>query len=361
MKKNLKHDGRPLVSILCITFNQEKFIAQTLDSFLMQKTNFPFEIIIHDDASMDNTEKIIQKYVKSYKKIFRPIYEQINQYSKGKDEFINKMFRMSNGKYIAICEGDDYWSSPDKLQKQVDYLEHKPNYAICFHPVRVIIEDGSLKEYIYPDTSKKIDFTLKELLKGNFIQTNSVMYRRQKDYKNLPVNIKPRDWYSHLYHAQFGKIGFIDEVMSVYRRHPGSLWWSSYTNFDELWRKHGLSNLKLYTELLSMFRGKNIEYRNIILKHIENITNTLIRIDKKYGSKLFQEALIKFPDTIRQLITHQTNIIETDFNSIKEKDQKIIELYQANERNDKEIKMIKSSKFWKTRNLIAKLIGKEVI
>ena len=73
MKKNLKHDGRPLVSILCITFNQEKFIAQTLDSFLMQKTNFPFEIIIHDDASMDNTEKIIQKYVKSYKKIFRPI------------------------------------------------------------------------------------------------------------------------------------------------------------------------------------------------------------------------------------------------------------------------------------------------
>lgn len=124
---------KPLVSISCITYNHKDYIIDTLNGFLMQKTNFPFEVLIHDDCSTDGTTEIIREYAKKYPEIIKPMYERENQYQHGKpfgSEVWN--YPRAKGKYIALCEGDDYWIDPYKLQKQVDFLEANPDYGMCY-------------------------------------------------------------------------------------------------------------------------------------------------------------------------------------------------------------------------------------
>lgn len=124
----------PLVSICCITYNHAQFIRKCLDGFLMQQTDFPIEILIHDDCSTDGTTEIIREYKAKYPELIFPLYEEENQYQQGKAgeiDFYN--YRRARGKYIAYCEGDDYWIDPLKLQKQVDFMEANPEYSVCFH------------------------------------------------------------------------------------------------------------------------------------------------------------------------------------------------------------------------------------
>ena len=126
--KNL--DNQIIVSIKCLVYNHAPYIRQCLDGFVMQKTNFRFEAIVHDDASTDGTQDIIREYAEKYPDIINPIYETENQYSK-KDGSLRKIMNNAcNGKYIALCEGDDYWIDPLKLQKQVDILEKHSDYTI---------------------------------------------------------------------------------------------------------------------------------------------------------------------------------------------------------------------------------------
>ena len=124
----------PLISIVCTAYNHENFISDAIEGFLMQQTSFPYEIIIHDDASTDGTSDIIKKYEKEHPNLIRAIYQSENQYSQGID-FINSLFRMARGKYIAICEGDDYWTDPQKLQKQVNFMTAHPECSISCHKV----------------------------------------------------------------------------------------------------------------------------------------------------------------------------------------------------------------------------------
>lgn len=134
----------PLVSICCITYNHEKYIRDAIESFLMQKTDFPFEIIIHDDASTDRTADIIREYEKKYPEIIKPIYQTENQYSKGvKPSYLT--FKRSRSKYIAFCEGDDYWTDPMKLQIQVTFLEKNPDYVITYSAIKPFDENGILE------------------------------------------------------------------------------------------------------------------------------------------------------------------------------------------------------------------------
>ena len=128
----------PLVSICCLTYNQALFIQKCLDGFLMQKTDFPIEILIHDDCSTDGTTEIIREYEAKYPDLIFPLYEEENQYQQGKAaeiDFYN--YRRARGKYIAYCEGDDYWTDPLKLQRQVDFMEANPEYSVCFHDCTV--------------------------------------------------------------------------------------------------------------------------------------------------------------------------------------------------------------------------------
>ena len=247
---------KPRVSILCITYNQGKFIRDALDGFLMQKTNFPFEVLIHDDASTDGTADIIREYAKKYPDIIKPVLQTENQWSRGVS--ISKIFQWPRitGEYVAVNEGDDYWTDPYKLQKQVDFMDAHPDYSVCFHPVRVTWEDGSAPDRIFP--TKKYRFNrqtlvLSDLLRHNFIQTNSVMYRWRKDCIDVyPNGILPGDWYLHLLHAQVGKIGFIPDVMSVYRRNAGGIWTGAYKT-DAWFEKCTLPVLNFYKNATKQF------------------------------------------------------------------------------------------------------------
>ena len=145
----------PLVSISCITYNHEPYIVQALNGFLMQKTSFPFEVLVHDDASTDRTADIIREYEKKFPKIIKPIYQKENQYSKGFTAVTATWnFPRAQGKYIALCEGDDYWIDENKLQKQVDFLEKNPEYGMCYTNFNLVSEKSKNIKQKALDTKK---------------------------------------------------------------------------------------------------------------------------------------------------------------------------------------------------------------
>ena len=126
------------VSILCTTFNQKKYVHETLSSFISQKTRYKFEVIVHDDCSTDGTTDIIREFKDMYPEIIKPIFQSQNQYSKGHNKpFVNAL-NTSQGVFIAICEGDDYWSDEEKIEKQVMALNRFEGVGLCFHPAQVL-------------------------------------------------------------------------------------------------------------------------------------------------------------------------------------------------------------------------------
>ena len=278
-----------LLSVICTTYNQEKFIRQCLDGFVMQKTNFNFEVIIHDDASTDKTPEIIKEYQTKFPDIIKPIFQSENQFSQSVPIFKKYIYPKVKGKYVALCEGDDYWTDPYKLQKQVDFLEANPDYSICFHPVKFIYEDKPNKTNIHP--SKKFlsqDLTLEKLLKTNFIQTNSIVYRWRFNSENvedvIPDSIIPGDWYLHLCHAKVGKIGVLKDVMSIYRRHSGGVWTDTDATNKNLHRRHGLKELKMYNSVYENLADKSEKYLNEtympVFKQIVDVYYSFGDVDK---------------------------------------------------------------------------------
>ena len=250
------------ITIVCITYNQEKYIKQALDSFVMQKTNFDFQVIVSDDASTDNTPNIIKEYETKYPNIIKAFYHKAN-----KGAMKNYLFALSqaDSEYLIVNEGDDYFIDPNKLQKQVDFLEANPEYSICFHPVKVIYENNPKKTAIYPLGKFSNDkLTFEKLLGWNFIQTNSVVYRWRFYNENIddifPVGILPGDWYLHLCHAKVGKIGVINEVMSVYRKHAGGIWYDTDAANRNLHRKYGLKQLKFYNSVYENLADRSEKY-----------------------------------------------------------------------------------------------------
>jgi len=302
------------VSVLCITYNQEKYIAQTLESIFMQKTNFSYEILVHDDASTDNTQKIAREYEKKFPGVIRPFYEKENQFSLNNKSFLKQMFIDAKGDYIIICEGDDYWTDPLKLQKQVDFLESHKDYGLVFHPVRVFFENNEKEESVFPEISDIKYFSNEELLRNNYMHTNSVLYRRV-DYKKLLFEVMPFDWYLHLVHAKDRKIGFINEIMADYRRHADGIWWETTNEArDKVWRRHSGAHVQLYVELLDMY-GSTLKYRQIIDAHIEGTINIMSRIDFSDKTHLLDEFAKKFPELCESLFL---SLSRTTYKNYKE-------------------------------------------
>lgn len=167
-----------LVAIKCATYNHEPYIRDTLEGFVMQKTNFPFVAIVHDDASTDGTPDIIREYAAKYPDIIKPIYETENQYSKRDGSLrriMNAAVEASGAKYVALCEGDDYWTDPLKLQKQVDFLESHPDYTLVFANVRFHYESG-VTDQTFPLENREYFPT--EIYKRCLIATPTILYRR---------------------------------------------------------------------------------------------------------------------------------------------------------------------------------------
>lgn len=180
---------KPIVSIRCTAYNHEKYISQCLDGFLIQETTFPFEIVIHDDASTDKTVSIIQEYEKKYPRIIKPIYETENQYSKGNGALARILDSHMWGKYIAFCEGDDYWTHPNKLQAQYDALEAHPELGICFGRVQFVDSNGNAVGHIAPDNIDYanniityLDYANLEFKKGSWSFHTSSFFLRTSIY-----------------------------------------------------------------------------------------------------------------------------------------------------------------------------------
>lgn len=216
-----------MVSINCITYNHEKYIRKALESFLMQKTNFKFEILVHDDVSTDKTPEIIKEYQEKYPNIVKPILQKENQYVKyGYSISYRFNDTRAKGKYIAMCEGDDYWIDSYKLQKQVDYMENNPKCTMCFHNSEIVhFDEKPTGTFIVNKNLESRFFTAGDLLELGFIPTASVMYRKDL-FKNLPswyFNSVVGDLPIELINTSYGYAYYDINVMSCYRRAvPGS-------------------------------------------------------------------------------------------------------------------------------------------
>ncbi|HWI47488.1 MAG TPA: glycosyltransferase [Rummeliibacillus sp.] len=218
-----------LVSINCITYNHGKYISDAIDSFLMQKTKFKYEILIHDDASTDSTADIIREYEKKYPDLIKPIYQTVNQYSKGVHvSYIND--KRAKGKYLAFCEGDDYWTDPYKLQKQVDYMEKHPECSLCVHAGYVVsASEKKLKNNNRPNKGNKI-FKVDEVIAGGgaLFLTNSILYPTKFSYDRpeFLINAPVGDYPLVINLALLGSVYYMDEFMSSYRVGDSGSWTS---------------------------------------------------------------------------------------------------------------------------------------
>jgi glycosyltransferase involved in cell wall biosynthesis len=215
----------PKISVLLITYNHIQFIATAIDSVLNQQTSFPFEIVIGDDCSTDGTTQIVREYQKRHSEKIRLVLPDVNLGFGGNRLFL-EILTACRGEYVALLDGDDYWTNPLKLQKQAAFLDEHPECVLCFHSVYEILEDGDI-EPRRSNVGQGTWSTLDDLLGGNFIETCSAMIRRNA-VNSLPMwleTMEPQDWALYILAASQGTIGFVDEAMAVYRRHRGSLWY----------------------------------------------------------------------------------------------------------------------------------------
>lgn len=240
-----------LVSIICVTFNHERFISECLSSILSQDTDFGFEVIVADDCSSDGTAEVVRQFAETDSRI-KFIHRDENL---GPGKNFTDAAKLARGQFLAICEGDDYWIDNSKLQRQAELLLDNPKMTLCFHPVEVIYDDLDLESVVFPN--RKEGFELRDLIRENFIQTNTVLYRWRFSGgfpSNYNPDVVPQDWHLHLLHAELGEIGFIDRVMAVYRRHPGGMWSTSDSGFDHR-RRYIRGELSFFSDLATRFGG----------------------------------------------------------------------------------------------------------
>lgn len=288
-----------LVSISCITFNHEKYIADAIDSFLMQKTNFKYEILIHDDASTDRTAEIIMQYESLYPDLIKPIYQKENQYSKGVlVEYFNH--ERAQGKYIAICEGDDFWTDPYKLQKQTDYMEKHPECSMCFHAAELVKAHKGKIGIIKPYNQNCISSTEDIILGGGgFMATNSILYRKitmdyiPDFYLSCPVGDYPLQILSSTKDYAY----YINEFMSARRVAVKGSWTSRMNqgkNAEE-------SFVDFQKQLIDMLNGFNDysggKFFNAVNRKILNTEFEILKAERKLKQlkvpkyKLFYDSL----------------------------------------------------------------------
>ena len=217
-----------IVSIICTAYNHEKYIKYAIDGFLMQKTNFEYEILIHDDASTDNTPKILKEYQDMYPDLIKVIYQKENQYTKGVSA-ITVLLEKAKGKYLAFCEGDDYWIDKYKLQKQVDFLDRNIDYSAVYHNVKIVDKNNKLFDdqdaknafpfydsYTLPKETLLIGYLNGQLgslvccnFWKNFTLKNKLAYKKCKANGDVKINLVLN---------YVGKIKYLKDVMSCYRR-----------------------------------------------------------------------------------------------------------------------------------------------
>ncbi|MBQ0047166.1 MAG: glycosyltransferase [Prevotellaceae bacterium] len=213
---------KPLVSIACITYNQAKYIRQCLDGFVMQKTKFPIEIVIHDDASTDKTQDIIREYIEKYPQfLWKPIFQKENKYKQGKGILVPYVYPECTGKYIALCEGDDYWCDENKLQMQIDYLEHNTDCVMIYSDYSCVDKDdqGIICNKLTPLEGN----VAQQLVHGNCACTPTVIFRFKmfdgydQFVNNFGTKLMFGDLSTWLYLSTKGKLHYLNRITAHYR------------------------------------------------------------------------------------------------------------------------------------------------
>lgn len=231
------NSAEPEITVMCITYNHERYIRDALEGFINQETAHSFEVIVHDDASTDGTAKIVEEYARKYPQIIKPILQKENQYSQGVSILDNYILPLAKGKYIALCEGDDYWCDSQKLQLQFEFLDHHPEYSACVH---------STTFYDYRIGGERAVFKLNgdgpiplDLLISNqpSFHTSS-LFTRKKVLESMPSFAKSKhdvgDYPMRVYLALIGGVYYIDKKMSYYRYGVDDSWSSRYRSNSDL-------------------------------------------------------------------------------------------------------------------------------
>lgn len=228
------------VSVCMITYNQEKHIKQAVESVMVQEADFEYELVIGEDCSSDKTRKILLELKEKYPNKIRLLLPDENM---GMQRNFAATLEACQGQYVALLEGDDYWTCPQKLQKQVDLLDNTPECALCFHSVIRFEEESDQEPTLFPLPGQPFISTIHELIHGNFIQTCSVMFRRELiiNYPTWMLDLSVGDWPLFIFIAQYGDLRFLEDTMAAYRIHRGGVW--SMT--DASWRyREGIKMLK---------------------------------------------------------------------------------------------------------------------
>lgn len=269
----------PKLSVLVPTFNHRDFIEQMLEGALMQKTNFEFDIIIGDDASSDGNALIINHYSKKYPKKIRAFLHSKNLGPKDPKELGGKnnvgfLFSQAKSEYIALCEGDDYWTDPLKLQKQVDFLDNNLDFSLCHHQMKVIYEDDSVSHSFNVDNQRPKS-SITDLLADNswFLGTASTVFR------NFFIDGMPGWWWKtasgdlgiFIEVARFGKIKYFPETMGVYRKHRGGM-----TNIHTQQNRFFLQNRMEMFQSLDKYL--DFQYSEIIAETVQKYKNDLYSV-----------------------------------------------------------------------------------
>lgn len=320
-----------LVSVVCTTYNHEKYISDAIESFLMQQTNFDFEILIGEDCSTDNTRQIVEEYVRKNPNKIKIITSNTNV---GPEENENRLLEKAQGKYLALCEGDDYWTDSKKLQKQVDYLEKNPECSLVFHATEFVnVSKESIGTIARIDKESRIVKMDEICLKAtpSFIPTGSRLYRKHLT-DNLPgwyQKTSIGDFPSALIIANYGYFFYMDEVMSAYRTGVEGSW----TNRTLVGKEAIRNDIEINKECIQILNDFN-DYSNYQFKRelekakkIREIKILLLerkikvlkhsKIYKDYYLKLsLKEKIIlnlnyyfpKFYQTLSNIIKHQKNV-----------------------------------------------------
>lgn len=256
----------PLVSVLCLAYNHESYIRQTLESFVMQQTDFPFEVIVHDDASPDGTAAVIREFEARYPDIIKPIYQTENQFSKPDTPIMKTfLYPKAQGKYFAVCDGDDQFTDPLKLQRQADFLEAHPDYSMCVHR-GVLHREGTdpAEDVLYPAEEEDRDYSREEIIVNGagLFATNSFLMRREVG-EALPdaffvSGVGDYPWLLHA--AILGKVRYLAAPMCVHNEGVKGSWTA------DVWR--------------------DVQAR---LDHEAVMSDMLDRVDAHYGGRFHEE------------------------------------------------------------------------
>ena len=293
-----------LVSICCITYNHAPYIRQCLEGFIMQKTNFAYEILIHDDASTDGTSEIIREYEKKFPDIIKPIYEIENQYQKGVPigSGVWNVPR-AQGKYIAMCEGDDYWTDPNKLQKQVDYMEQHSEIDLCCTASQQYVQKtGKFIGHGGTRLCEKYDTCIMDyndiFTATTLIRTDSFRkcYAELKSFLSQDLIIDTAYWY---WFAYYNKIKYFDEETAVYRILENSACHTT-DNTKDLWNHWRFLRLKLSFIIRYPLKENQEQVKKSIFEEIEKhvqyaqyVSEEKVRHSKTYKIGQFIKRIIK--------------------------------------------------------------------